>query len=146
LSSGLHACKASTLSFEPNLQPILPLLRWGLTTICPGWPQTRILLISTYQVARIIGLSLWHPALGTFFHGRFCTSGTFFHGFLYLTETLCGEEKQSHHSVHENFFFQETGYSTGVWIHGLMLTRQALCHLSHVSSPFMKFLIPHLHK
>jgi hypothetical protein len=31
-------------------------------TICPGWPQTLILTISASQVARIIGVSHWHPA------------------------------------------------------------------------------------
>jgi hypothetical protein len=28
----------------------------------PGWPQTSILWISTSQLARIIDVSLWHPA------------------------------------------------------------------------------------
>jgi hypothetical protein len=31
-------------------------------TFCLGWPQTMILLISTSQVARIIGMSHQHPA------------------------------------------------------------------------------------
>jgi hypothetical protein len=30
--------------------------------ICPGWPQTVILLISASQVARVIGISEWCPA------------------------------------------------------------------------------------
>jgi hypothetical protein len=33
--------------------------RWGLRTICLGWPQTLILPISASQVARIIGMSHW---------------------------------------------------------------------------------------
>jgi hypothetical protein len=32
-----------------------------LQTICPGWPQTVIFSISTSQVAKITGLSHWHP-------------------------------------------------------------------------------------
>jgi hypothetical protein len=31
-------------------------LKWGLT-FCPGWPQTSILLISTFRVPRFIGMS-----------------------------------------------------------------------------------------
>jgi hypothetical protein len=31
-------------------------------TICPGWLQTAILLISAFRVARIIGMSHWCPA------------------------------------------------------------------------------------
>jgi hypothetical protein len=31
-------------------------------TICPDWPWTLILPISTFQVARIIGMSHWHLA------------------------------------------------------------------------------------
>jgi hypothetical protein len=30
--------------------------------LCPGWPQTTILWISAFQVARIIGVSHQHPA------------------------------------------------------------------------------------
>jgi hypothetical protein len=33
----------------------------------PGWPQTIILLISASQVAKITGLSHWHPAILTSF-------------------------------------------------------------------------------
>jgi hypothetical protein len=32
-------------------------------TICPGWPQTMILPISISQVARLIGVRHWHPAI-----------------------------------------------------------------------------------
>jgi hypothetical protein len=32
-------------------------------TICPGWLRTTVLLIAASQVARIIGVSHWHPAL-----------------------------------------------------------------------------------
>jgi hypothetical protein len=32
-----------------------------LLTICPGWPQTTILLISASQVARITSISHQHP-------------------------------------------------------------------------------------
>jgi hypothetical protein len=31
-----------------------------LRTVCLGWPQTAILLISNSQIARITGVSLWH--------------------------------------------------------------------------------------
>jgi hypothetical protein len=36
---------------------------WGRIswTICPGWLQTAILLISVSWVARITGVSHWHP-------------------------------------------------------------------------------------
>jgi hypothetical protein len=30
--------------------------------MCPGWPQTKILLISASQVARMTGMSYWCPA------------------------------------------------------------------------------------
>jgi hypothetical protein len=34
-------------------------------SICPGWPQATILLISVYQEARIVGVNHWHQeALG----------------------------------------------------------------------------------
>jgi hypothetical protein len=32
-----------------------------LWTICLGWPQTAVLLISASWVARITGMSHWHP-------------------------------------------------------------------------------------
>jgi hypothetical protein len=38
-------------------------------TICPGWPQTNILLISASQVARIIVMSHQHPASSSLFFG-----------------------------------------------------------------------------
>jgi hypothetical protein len=34
--------------------------------ICLGWPQTAILLISAFQVARISGVSYWHLAFKNF--------------------------------------------------------------------------------
>jgi hypothetical protein len=34
-------------------------LEVGLRIICPGWPQTTILPVSAYQVARITGMSHW---------------------------------------------------------------------------------------
>jgi hypothetical protein len=37
-------------------------VRWGLT-FCSGWPQTSILLVSASQVARVTGVSHWHPGL-----------------------------------------------------------------------------------
>jgi hypothetical protein len=37
-----------------------------LWTICPGWPQTAMLLILVSQVARIIDMSHWQPALCAF--------------------------------------------------------------------------------
>jgi hypothetical protein len=36
--------------------------RWSLLNYLPGWPQTTILLILYSQVARITGMSHWHPA------------------------------------------------------------------------------------
>jgi hypothetical protein len=53
--------KAGTL---PHLRPILLWLVWNgiLRMICPSWPQTSILLISVFQVARIIGMGHWCPA------------------------------------------------------------------------------------
>jgi hypothetical protein len=36
-----------------------------LQTICPGWTWTKILLITASQVARITGVSHWHPAKRT---------------------------------------------------------------------------------
>jgi hypothetical protein len=33
-----------------------------LQTVCQDWPQTVIFLISSSQVARITGVSHWHPA------------------------------------------------------------------------------------
>jgi hypothetical protein len=38
-----------------------------LWTLCPGWPQTMILLISASWVTRIISMSYWHPAGMSFF-------------------------------------------------------------------------------
>jgi hypothetical protein len=53
LNSGLHACKAYTLSLEPHTLPVhfaLVILEMGVSqTICLGWPQTCILLISASQ-------------------------------------------------------------------------------------------------
>jgi hypothetical protein len=37
-----------------------------LQTICLGWLQTEVLLISVSWVARITGVSHWHPAQITF--------------------------------------------------------------------------------
>jgi hypothetical protein len=54
LNSGLHACKACSLSLETYFG-----LEMGSQTICPGWPQTVILLISASQVARSTGVSHW---------------------------------------------------------------------------------------
>jgi hypothetical protein len=34
-------------------------------TVCPGWLQTLILLISASPIARITGVSHWHPAILT---------------------------------------------------------------------------------
>jgi hypothetical protein len=38
-----------------------------LWTICLGWPETTVLLISASQVVRITGVSYWHPTLISFF-------------------------------------------------------------------------------
>jgi hypothetical protein len=38
-----------------------------LQTICSGWSQTKILLISVSQVARITGMSHWHLAVNFIF-------------------------------------------------------------------------------
>jgi hypothetical protein len=43
-----------------------------LQTICPGWLWTIIFLISASWVARIIGVSHWHPATHT--HPLTCSS------------------------------------------------------------------------
>jgi hypothetical protein len=41
----------------------LVILEMGvLRTLCPGWPLTSVLLITTSQVARITSVSHWHPA------------------------------------------------------------------------------------
>jgi hypothetical protein len=37
-------------------------------TICPGWPQIAILLISASQAARIIGVSHQHLAINRFYN------------------------------------------------------------------------------
>jgi hypothetical protein len=39
--------------------------RWGAHELCPGWPQTLILLISASQVARIIGKKIFLIKLGS---------------------------------------------------------------------------------
>jgi hypothetical protein len=39
-------------------------------TICPGCPWTAILLISASQVARITGMSHWHPEKNQFLSAR----------------------------------------------------------------------------
>jgi hypothetical protein len=49
LNSGFCVCKAVTVLLEPHLQSILLWLFWRLGvsgTICLGWPQAEILLIS----------------------------------------------------------------------------------------------------
>jgi hypothetical protein len=56
--------------------PTLPALFLGCVLIfeigscelsCLGWPQTAILLISASQVARIVGVNHWHPAILHFY-------------------------------------------------------------------------------
>jgi hypothetical protein len=49
------------LAFKPNSSPFYSgcFGDGALWTVCPGWPQATILLISASQVARIIGLSLY---------------------------------------------------------------------------------------
>jgi hypothetical protein len=42
-------------------------------TICPGYIRTTILLISVSWVARIIGMSHWHPAVTHFFKKMYTT-------------------------------------------------------------------------
>jgi hypothetical protein len=68
LNSGLPVSKAGALPLEPYLQSILFWLFWrwggGLLNYFPQFGLwTKILLISTSQVARITGMSHWHPAL-----------------------------------------------------------------------------------
>jgi hypothetical protein len=53
---GFHL-KASSRSWRPGSRDEVS---W---TICPGWPQTAILLISASQVARITGMGHWCLAL-----------------------------------------------------------------------------------
>jgi hypothetical protein len=47
---------------EAHLQYILLWLFWRWGTVCLGWPWTLIVLVLSSQVARIIGMSHWHPA------------------------------------------------------------------------------------
>jgi hypothetical protein len=62
LNSGLCTCKAGALMLEP--QPFYSgYFEDGVSwTICPGWTQTWILLISTSHVVRITGVSHQLPA------------------------------------------------------------------------------------
>jgi hypothetical protein len=55
---------ASHDSWDDRCAPPHPAVGWdGVSqTICPGWPQTLILLTSASQIARIIGMSHWHLA------------------------------------------------------------------------------------
>jgi hypothetical protein len=71
LYSELFACKTSALQLQSHFQCTLLWLFWrcGSWTICPGWPQTSILLISTSQVARTADMNNQH--LFFFFGG--CT-------------------------------------------------------------------------
>jgi hypothetical protein len=39
-------------------------------TVCLGWPLTVFLLISASQVARIISMSHWHPAIFLYEHSQ----------------------------------------------------------------------------
>jgi hypothetical protein len=41
----------------PPPHPTFYQLRWGPVNFCLGWPQTIILLISIFHIARIIGMS-----------------------------------------------------------------------------------------
>jgi hypothetical protein len=52
------------LLLEPRLQSVLLWLFWrcGSQTVCPGWPQTTILLISASWVDRITGVRHRHWA------------------------------------------------------------------------------------
>jgi hypothetical protein len=58
----LGLCKTGTLLFEPHLQSVGYFGNGVLRTIFVGWPGTVILLISTFQVVRITGVSHWCPA------------------------------------------------------------------------------------
>jgi hypothetical protein len=62
--SRLRACKAGALPLEPHLQSILLCLfwRWGLSCYFPRLAENRDSQISASQVARITGVSHWHPA------------------------------------------------------------------------------------
>jgi hypothetical protein len=65
LNSGFHTCKVVTLSPGPCLLSIFALVIFEdgvLRTSCLGWLWTLILPISASQVARITGVSHWHPA------------------------------------------------------------------------------------
>jgi hypothetical protein len=67
LNSGLHTCRADTLTLEPNFQFILVWLFWNgiLWTISPGWPWTVTHLIPAFQVSRITGMSHQYLAQDT---------------------------------------------------------------------------------
>jgi hypothetical protein len=65
LNSGPHAARPSALPLESLCQPFFCVgyFRYRDSwTICLGWHQTMILLISASWVARITGVSHWHPA------------------------------------------------------------------------------------
>jgi hypothetical protein len=56
-----HLQSRHTISWAtPPVHFALIILEMGVSwTICPGWPRTEILPISTYQVTRITGVSHW---------------------------------------------------------------------------------------
>jgi hypothetical protein len=56
-------------------------------TICPDWPKTTILPISVSQVARIAGISHWHPALCHSWFPSYLSGHLFFIQAFLLLET-----------------------------------------------------------
>jgi hypothetical protein len=62
LNLGLHACSAGYHLSHTSAHFAVIILEMGRVsrTICLGWPQTAVFLISASQVARITGVSHFH--------------------------------------------------------------------------------------
>jgi hypothetical protein len=72
LNSGFCTWKAGTLLLEPRSSPLYSgYFGHGVShTICLGWPQTALFLISASQVARMTGMSR-HTWLASSFRSSF---------------------------------------------------------------------------
>jgi hypothetical protein len=91
LNSGLLTCIAGTLSLESIL-----LCYFGngvLWTICLGWPQATILLMSVFQVAKLIGVSHQHLTGNFDFNKLIILCLTVSH--LFTLRDIC-----NHHNIH----------------------------------------------